>query len=180
MASAHQQETLPDRGRPHRGDSIARSVQRGVAGLLAAAEIACSPAQVPRHLAGLHRTRVWTGASAARLVSRLHDRAMAQANTAVADYGARSELRLYLSTFPDNTAALAALDAMLRGIHTGKTPFAPPQEQQGMPGRWVTYGPGGHQMLWVSHCQLYWLQGDAETVERAAGELPAPLAGVWT
>lgn len=159
---------------------VSRIALRGLAGLLAVLLVACAQARIPRRLAGLHRTRVWTGASATRLVSRLHDQAMPAATSAVADYGAGSELRLYLSTFADDTAASAAFEAMLRGIRTGGTPFVPPREHQQMPGRWVTYGPGGHQMLWVSRRQLYWLQGDPETVERAAGELPAPLAGVWT
>ena len=150
------------------------------AGAMAALALACSQVGVPRRLAGLHRTRVWTGASAARLVSRLHDKAVAPASSAVADYGTASELRLYLSTFSDNGSALAALDAMLRGIRNGRMRFSATHEDAESPGRWVTFGAGGHHMFWVSDSRLYWLQGDPETMRRAASELPAPLSGVWT
>jgi len=142
--------------------------------------LACSRIAVPRRLAGLHRTRVWTGASAARLVARLHDRGVAPTTSAVADYGPGNELRLYLSTFPDTGAAMAAFDAMVLGIRTGRTPFTAIREDLELPGRWVTYGPGGHHMLWVSDRRLYWLQGEPDTVRRAASELPAPLTGTWT
>ena len=171
-------EVTRERSAPRR-----RRWLRGAAASAAAAVVAlaaCSRVPLPMRLAGLHRNRVWTGVSAARLVSAMHGRPVAPANSVVADYGGRGELRVYLSTFADAASAYRAFDAMMRAIRDAASPFGQPREQADSPGRWVIYGPGGHNMLWVSRAQLFWLQGSPEAVQGAAAELPSPSQGTWT
>jgi hypothetical protein len=155
-------------------------IAHGAVVLGLAGALACSRVPTPPHLAGLHRTAVVTGARAERLATWMHPATVAPLSTTIADYGRRGELRLYLSTFPNQESAFRAFDAMIQGIRAGDTAFRVLREDPALPGRWVTYGPGGHHMIWVSRRQLFWLQGDPETVERAAAELPAPLIGSWT
>ncbi len=114
------------------------------------------------------------------MIGKLHGKVVAPRTSMVADYGRRGELRVYFSQFSDDASAARALDAMLVGMSTGRTPFARPQKEPGGTGRWVTFGPGGHHLLWVSKGCVYWLQGAPGTVEDAAAELPAPTMGVWT
>jgi hypothetical protein len=147
---------------------------------MAAVLAACARAPLPVRLAGLHRTHVWTGERAARMIAQLHGKKVAPANSVVADYGAKGELRIYLSTYPDAGEASRVLETMIRGMRSGGTSFTSPREESAGSGRWLTFGPGGHHELWVSQGRLYWLQGSAEAVQEAAAELPAPVAGSWT
>jgi hypothetical protein len=147
--------------------------------VLAAAFAACERSQLPLRLAGLHRARVWAGVSAARLIAEMHGRDVAPRNSFVAEYGSRGELRVFLSLYPSDELASRVLAGMIEGMRAGGTPFSPPQPQ-GTSGRWVTFGPGGHQLIWVSRSRLYWVQGVPEAVERAAAELPQPSGGRWT
>jgi hypothetical protein len=157
-------------------------VRRSVAVGLAAAVVvaACARPPLPVRLAGLHRTRVWTGERATRLIAQLHGSDVAPGDSIVADYGARGELRVYLSHFPDDSEAVRVLGRMIGDMRAGGTRFTPPHQDAGDSGRWLTFGPGGHQALWVSKGRLYWLQGSPEAVQQAAAELPPPAAGSWT
>jgi hypothetical protein len=139
---------------------------------------ACGHAPLPARLAGLPRTRVWTGARAARIVAEIHGRNVTTASTTVADYGRRSELRVWLSRYRGPAEANAALEAMLRRLRSGSTPFAPPQEHVRTPGRFVTVGPGGHHATWVSGGSLYWVGGDPDRVSLALERLPLPDPGL--
>jgi hypothetical protein len=141
---------------------------------------ACARAPLPVRLAGLHRSRVWTGSRAARMVAEMHGKQVAPANSMVADYGAKGELRVYLSLYGNDAEAFRVLGRMVVGMRSGGTPFAPPQQEPGGSGRWLTFGPGGHSVLWVSGDRLYWLLGSPDAVRQAASELPAPIAGSWT
>ncbi len=122
---------------------------------------------------------MWTGESAARLIAKMHGRDVAPRSSVVAEYGREGELRVFLSVYPNAEEAGRVLARMLDAMRSGGTPFTPPRAD-GDSGRWATFGPGGHHMLWVSHRRLYWLQGLPEAVEQAATELPAATAGVWT
>jgi hypothetical protein len=154
-------------------------VRRSFVVALAAALLlaACGRVPVPVHLAGLHRVRVWTGAGAARMVAGLHGAAVAPRDSTVADYGAPGQLRIWISRYPDEVHAMEVLARMVEGMRTGRSPFATPQQLQGPPGRWLTVGPGGHNVLWTSGPTVYWLQGEPDAVLRAADELPPPTRG---
>jgi hypothetical protein len=147
--------------------------------VLITALVACARSPLPVRLAGLHRTRVWTGSRAARLIAGMHGEDVAPRASMVADYGASGELRVYLSVFANGPEAARVLARMLDGMRSGGTPFTPPQPD-GTSGRWVTFGLGSHHLLWVSEGRLYWLQGIPEAVRNAAAELPPPSPGVWT
>jgi hypothetical protein len=148
--------------------------------LVSALLASCGRAPLPPRLAGLTRTRVWSGASAARLVAELHGKQVAPPASTVAEYGTRGELRVYLAHFANGASARQALRGMLAGLASGATAFSPPREESGAPGRWSTVGPGGHHLLWMCDSTLYWVAGDPDHVLRAAGELPAPSTGRWT
>jgi hypothetical protein len=160
------------------GWPVRRSVTIGLAAAILVA--ACARPLLPVRLAGLHRTRVWTGERATRLIAQLHGRQVTRGDSIVADYGARGELRVYLSHFPDDAEAVRVLGSMIGAMRSGTTPFTPPHQDAGDSGRWLTFGPGGHHELWVSQGRLYWLQGSPEAVQQAAAELPPPVAGSWT
>jgi hypothetical protein len=125
-------------------------------------------------LAGLHRTHLWSGAQAARMMAKLHGKEVAPRDSTVADYGRDGQLRVWLSRYPDGVEAERVLARMVDGMRTGRTPFAAPRVQGGASGRWITVGPGGHSALWASGRLLFWLQGDPGAVMRAADELPTP------
>jgi len=148
------------------------------AGVLLAVALACGHAPLPARLAGLARTRVWTGARAAEIVAEIHGRNVTSASTTVADYGRRGELRVWLTRFRGPAEANAALEAMLRRLRSGRTAFSPPQEHSQTRGRFVTVGPGGHHVTWVSGSNLYWVGGDPERVARALDQLPRPDTGL--
>ena len=156
-----------------------RSVTLALAGGLAVVA-ACARPLLPVRLAGLHRTRVWTGERATRIIAQLHGRQVAPGDSIVADYGAKGELRVYLSHYPDDAEAVRVLGTMIGAMRSGATPFTPPRQDTGDSGRWLTFGPGGHHELWVSQGRLYWLQGSPDAVQQAAAELPPPVAGSWT
>ncbi len=149
------------------------------AAVLALVLVACARSPLPIRLAGLHRARVWTGESAARLIAEMHGRDVAPRQSVVAEYGTQGELRAFVSVYTNDEEAARVLTRMLEAMRYGSTPFIPPRAQ-GTSGRWVTFGPGGHHLLWVSRSRLYWLQGLPDAVEQAATELPAPTPGVWT
>lgn len=146
---------------------------------LAAVLAACAAPPLPLRLAGLHRSRVWTGESAVRLIGQMHEKDVAPRASMVAEYGGRGELRVYLSIYPSDGQAARVLAQMLEGMRSGDTPFTMPRPE-GTSGRWFTFGPGGHHLLWVSRSRLYWVQGVPEAVQEAAAELPPPSPGVWT
>ncbi len=154
-------------------------MRRSLAAAFAAAVVlaACGRTAVPVRLAGLHRVHVWTGARAARMVAELHGAGVAPRDSTVADYGAPGQLRIWISRYPDEVHAMEVLVRMVEGMRTGRSPFATPQQLQGPPGRWLTVGPGGHNVLWTSGPTVYWLQGDPNAVLRAADELPPPTRG---
>lgn len=147
--------------------------------VLALALAACARPALPIRLAGLHRAHVWSGERAARLMANMHGRDVAPRSSVVAEYGREGELRVFLSVYPKDEDAGRVLARMLEAMRSGGTPFTPPGAEDGS-GRWATFGPGGHHILWVSHSRLYWLQGLPDAVEQAAAELPAPTPGVWT
>ena len=157
-------------------------MRRSVTIALAVATLvaACARPLLPVRLAGLHRTRVWSGERATRLIAQLHGRQVAPGASIVADYGAKGELRVYLSAYLDDAEAVRVLGTMIGAMRSGTTPFTPPRQDAGGSGRWLTFGPGGHHELWVSQGRLYWLQGSPDAVKQAAAELPPPVAGSWT
>jgi hypothetical protein len=148
--------------------------------IVATSLAACARAPLPNRLAGMHRTRAWTGERAARLIAELHGKQVAPRSSMVADYGARGELRVYVSLYQDDAEASGVLGRMIGGMRSGHTPFSPPQQESAGAGRWLTFGPGGHHLLWVSEGRLYWLQGLPDAVQGAAAELPKPSPGTWT
>lgn len=141
---------------------------------------ACARVMVPPHLAGLVRQGVVVGERAAKMIAAMHGKSVAPRDSAVAEYGARGELRLYLSRYRDHDEAREVLARMVNRMASGATPFSPPSSPSTMQGRYLTFGPGGHNVLWVAGSTLYWLQGGAGDIERALPELPAPAAGMWT
>ena len=156
-------------------------MRRSVAALLCAlAFTACARPVLPARLAGLRRTHLWAGASAAKMVAQLHGRSVAPESSTVADYGRSGQLRVWLSRFSDGVQAERVLARMVDGMSAGRTPFQQPREQTEAPGRWITVGPGGHNALWASGSLLFWLQGEPDAVMRAADELPAPSRGQLT
>ena len=141
---------------------------------------ACARPPLPIRLAGLHRNRVWTGTRAATMIGEMHGKQVVPTSSMVADYGTNGELRVYLSLYADETQAFRVLERMLKGMGSGNTPFAPPRQEPGGTGRWLTFGAGGHHLLWVSKGRVYWLQGFPDVVQGAAAELPKPSSGSWT
>ncbi len=141
---------------------------------------ACSRLPVPPRLGGLARQRVWTGARAGQLLDELHGTHVAAAACAIAEYGPDGELKLWLSRFSEPAQAQRVLDVMLARMERGTTPFAAPRQEADDPGRWFTFGPGGHHVLWVSGATLYWLQGEPARLSRGLAELPRPSTGSWT
>ena len=153
-------------------------MRRSAAALLCAvAFTACTRPTLPVRLAGLHRTNVWSGARAAKMVAQLHGKSVAPESSTVADYGRSGQLRVWLSRFADGVEAARVLARMVDGMSAGRTPFTQPRLQSDASGRWITVGPGGHSVLWASGHLLFWLQGEPDAVMRAAGELPAPTRG---
>lgn len=114
------------------------------------------------------------------MVAELHGRDVAPDDSTVADYGRSGQLRVWLSRFTDGVEAQKVLTRMVDGMRSGGTPFAEPREENGATGRWVTVGPGGHNLLWTSGRALYWLQGEPSAVMGAADELPPPSRGQLT
>ena len=162
---------------PHETGHARRAIR--VLALALLVVCSCTRPQLPLRLAGMRRTRVWTGARATRMIADMHGKQAAPRTTMVADYGTGSELRVYLSLYPDDAAAFRVLERMITGMRSGTTPFTTPR-QEGSSGRWLTFGPGGHHELWVSRGRLYWLQGSPDIIQRAAAELPHPSPGTWT
>jgi len=111
------------------------------------------------------------------MMAELHGKSVAPNDSIVADYGRQGQLRVWLSRYPDGVEAERVLSLMVDGMSSGRTPFAQPRAQTGVPGRWVTVGPGGHSALWASGRLLFWLQGEPAAVMRAADELPPPSHG---
>jgi hypothetical protein len=142
--------------------------------------LACTRVMVPPHLGGLARRGVVVGERAARMIAALHGKAVAPHASAVAEYGERGELRLFLARYQDHGEASDVLARMVARMASGATPFSPPRLHGALQGRYLTFGPGGHNVLWVAGATVYWLQGGAADIERALPELPAPAAGVWT
>ena len=114
------------------------------------------------------------------MIAGMHGKQVAPTNSTVADYGARGQLRVYVSLYADDAEAFHVLGRMIVGMRSGGTLFTPPQQESGGSGRWLTFGPGGHNELWVSQGRFYWLQGSPGAVRQAAAELPPPVAGSWT
>ena len=156
-----------------------RSLAAALAVALAGAVVlgACGRLAVPVRLAGLHRSRVWTGERAARMAAELHGAAVAPRDTTVAEYGRPGQLRMWVSRYPDEVHAMEAFARMFEGLRSGRTPFAVPRQLQQLPGRWFTVGPDGHNLLWTSGAAVYWLQGEPDAILRAAEELPPPTRG---
>lgn len=152
---------------------LARVAALVLVAALAALAIACrSSAAPPATLAGEPRGRVVTGAEAARIVGHMHGKDVAPQDTVVSEYGAGPALTLFVSRYARADAARAALDAMVTGMRTGRSPFAPPVASPDERGVWLTTGPGGAHALWVGGKTVYWLLGaDAERVRRALREL---------
>jgi len=140
----------------------------------------CTRPAVPPRLGGLSRSKVLTGARAARAIDALHGSDVAPQRSFVADYGRRGELRLYVSFFAGPAGAQRALSAMLAGLRGGRTPFRSPRRDNQRPDRWFTVGPGGHHVVWVSGSSVYWLAGFPGLLDRAMDELPPPSRGEWT
>ena len=150
---------------------------RGAAAAVLVLLAACGQTRVPVRLAGLHRVHVWTGARAVRMMAELHGADVAPRDSAVADYGAPGQLRMWTSRYPDEVHATVALTRMVEGMRAGHSRFSTPRPLEGAPGRWLTVGPGGHNVLWASGPTVYWLQGEPDAVLRAADELPPPSRG---
>ncbi len=157
-------------------------MRRSVLAAVVCATVAasCLRAGLPMRLVGLHRTHIWSGARAVRMMAQLHGKEVAPPDSTVADYGRDGQLRVWLSRYPDGVEAEKVLARMVDGMRTGRTPFAAPRVQGSSPGRWITVGPGGHSVLWASGRLLFWLQGEPDAVMRAADELPAPSHGQLT
>ncbi|BCW92799.1 MAG: hypothetical protein KatS3mg007_0693 [Thermoanaerobaculum sp.] len=139
--------------------------------------LACGQPLVPRHLAGLSRSKLLTGRPAVELLRQLHQGRFQPPGAVVAEYG-HGRLTLYLALFKSPAEAKAALEAMTEAMAHSRS-FAPPRPQRDEPQRFLTVGPGGHHLFWRSENKVYWLAGDPERVFAAAGELPAPPPGVW-
>lgn len=137
--------------------------------LLVAVTTACAP-PIAAELAGRPRTRLIEGPAAARIVARLHASDVAPADSAVAEYGG-GELILFVSRYPDTEAAAGALEAMLAGLRSGRTPFVVPIPCPGRQGVWRTRGPGGDHAIWANGPVLFWLQGPGPAVEDGLREL---------
>ena len=140
----------------------------------------CTRVLVPPHLGGLVRQGVVVGEHAAKMIAAMHGKSVAPRDSAIAEYGTRGELRLYLSRYRDHDEAREVLARMVNRMASGATRFSPPSSPGAMQGRYLTFGPGGHNVLWVAGSTLYWLQGGAGDIEHALPELPAPAAGMWT
>jgi hypothetical protein len=165
-------------GFPAPGSGVRTAGAAALAVLAIAA--ACAKPAVPVRLGGLVRSKVLTGERAVRAIGTLHGSAVAPQRSFVADYGRRSELKLYVSHFPGPAGAQRAMSAMLAGLRGGRTPFRPPRRDDRWPDRWFTVGPGGHHVVWLSGSSVYWLAGAPDRLERAMEELPAPSRGEWT
>jgi hypothetical protein len=167
---------------------VTRSVDaprlRGSAAAILAAAVlalaACAQPPLPSRLAGLPRTRLYTGQRAVRMLGEVHARRLAPKSAAVGVYGRRGELRVWLARFADGGEAQQVLRAMLERLDSGGTPFSPPRQQREWPNRFFSVGPGAHNVFWVADDAVYWLEGPPGIIDPALDGLPAPPSGTWT
>ncbi len=154
------------------------------AGTLLAAAIlaltACAQPPLPSRLAGLHRTRLYTGQRALRMLGELHARRLAPKSAVVGVYGRQGELRVWLARFADGEEAHQVLRAMLERLDSGGTSFSAPRQQREWPNRFFSLGPGAHNVFWVADDAVYWLEGPPVYIDPALADLPAPPSGTWT
>lgn len=124
--------------------------------LLALLLAACSaPADPPRELSGLARTRVASGDSALAEVRMLHGRSLTLAWASVAEYG-DGRVTLWVAGVSDADAALRDMTAR---IARGRSPFTPTGERvrhgrrvwllEGMGQRHAYFG-AGRRVVWVA------------------------------
>ena len=139
---------------------------------------ACGRSPLPPRLAGLLRTRTFSGARAARMMREIHGREVAPSDSAVADYGKPARLRVWLTRYPDGVSAHRAFAAMLAALRSPASPFPPPRQDPSRAGRWSTVQGRTHHVFWVSERSVYWLEGDPGVVFTAADELPEPTTGI--
>jgi hypothetical protein len=140
----------------------------------------CARPPLPSRLAGLPRTRLYTGLRAVRMLNELHTRPLAPHSAAVAVYGRGGELRVWLARFADGTEAQQVLHSMVGELQSDSSPFSPPRQQREHPNRFYTVGPGGHNVFWVAGDGVYWLEARPDLIDGALAGLPAPPAGSWT
>ncbi len=152
---------------------LAAFVMLATLAMLASVGAACrSSSAPPATLAGEPRGRVIVGAAAAQIVGHMHGKDVAPQDTVVVEYGPGPALTLFVSRYARADAARSALDAMVRGMASGRSPFAPPVEAPGERGVYLTRGPGGAHSLWVGGRAVYWLLGaDEARVQRGMREL---------
>ena len=148
-----------------------------VVAILAAA---CAQAPLPGRLAGLTRTRLYTGLRAVRMLNELHTHSLAPHSAAVGVYGRGGELRVWLARFADGAEAQQVLRSMVGELQSDSSPFSPPRQQRDHPNRFYTVGPGGHHVFWVAGDGVYWLEARPDLIDGALEGLPGPPAGSWT
>ncbi len=149
-----------------------------LAAAVVVALVACGRSPLPPRLAGLLRTRTFSGVRAARMMREIHGRTVAPPDATVAEYGKPTRLRVWLTRYPDAVSAHRAFTAMLTALRSASSPFPPPREDPSRSGRWSTVRDGTHHVFWVSDRSLYWVEGAPEVAFVAADQLPPPSTGV--
>ncbi len=147
-----------------------RKTNRTILGTALAVVIAaaCGAAPFPpEDLGGMPRIRLLEGEDAQRLVSRLHrNPSVVPEATWLAEYAAPGgTVLLYVSRFGSAREAAGALEAMLRGIRRGGSPFSDPVARPD--GSWASTGLGQEHLIWASGEELFWLQAPRGALEAA-------------
>jgi hypothetical protein len=131
----------------------------------------------PEKIGEKERVREITGEEAARMVDKMHGRAVATQANVIAEYGRDQKDLLFISRYSDQTEAHKAFDLMLEKMAAAKKgPFfhLMPLGQYDN-NVYMTLGMGAMHYIYVSGKSLLWLQ----TYQSFRDKLPGRLLALY-
>jgi len=136
---------------------------RNIVVLFSLALLGCSaPAHLesPEKIGGKERTKIISGAKAARVVDKLHGLSVAPDASIIAEYGRENKDVLYISRYSNRQEANESLDLMVGKIAAAeKGPFHHLMQIRKYKDKaYMTLGMGAIHYIYVSENFLLWLQ----------------------
>ena len=129
-------------------------------------------APTPPELAGLPRTAVITGPTAVTAIHQLHNSQFPLRSGAMAQYGRRNEITLWVAGAPLTFMAQRMVDVMEEQIQKGETPFQP-LATRAIGGRTIfeVSGLGQRHFYFRSGLLVIWIAVNDDLAEDALSEL---------